>query len=99
MTTTIDHTDDTSHHIGAMNDTTPPDTEVSERSPGRRRFSAKYKAKVLAEYDAIEDRSVRGALLRRETVLVDADQMAQATRTWRRRSAGPTSWPSKGRSP
>jgi len=32
---------------------------------GRRQFSAKYKAKVLAEYDTLP-RSARGALLRRE---------------------------------
>jgi transposase-like protein len=48
-----------------MDDTAPPDPEVPERSLGRRQFSAKYKAKVLAEYDALP-RSARGALLRRE---------------------------------
>ena len=44
---------------------TPPDPEVPERSSGRRQFSAKYKAGILAEYEAV-DRSARGALLRRE---------------------------------
>ena len=44
---------------------TPQDPEVPERSSGRRQFSAKYKAKILAEYEAV-DRSARGALLRRE---------------------------------
>jgi len=48
-----------------MDDTAPPDPEVPERSLGRRQFSAKYKAKVLAEYDALP-RSARGAMLRRE---------------------------------
>jgi len=65
MTTTINHLDDTRHHAGAMDDTAPLDPEVPERSSGRRQFSAKYKAKVLAEYDALP-RSARGAMLRRE---------------------------------
>jgi transposase-like protein len=64
MTTTIDHDVKTRQAFGAMDDTTP-DPEVPERSAGRRQFSAKYKAKVLAEYDAL-DRSARGAMLRRE---------------------------------
>ena len=65
MTTTINHSDRARHHAGAMDDTAPPDPEVPERSLGRRQFSAKYTAKVLAEYDALP-RSARGALLRRE---------------------------------
>ena len=65
MTTTINHSDRARHHAGAMDDTAPPDPEVPERSLGRRQFSAKYKAKVLAEYDTLP-RSARGALLRRE---------------------------------
>jgi transposase len=65
MTTTIKHLDPARHHAGAMDDTAPPDPEVPERSLGRRQFSAKYKAKVLAEYDTLP-RSARGALLRRE---------------------------------
>src|ERR1022692_1143389 len=65
MTTTIKHLDHARHHAGAMDDTAPPDPEVPERSLGRRQFSAKYKAKVLAEYDALP-RSARGAMLRRE---------------------------------
>jgi transposase-like protein len=48
-----------------MTDLTPPDPEVRDRSSGRRRFSAKYKTRILAEYEAL-DRSERGALLRRE---------------------------------
>ena len=65
MTTTINHLDDTRLHAGPMDDTAPPDPEVPERSSGRRRFSAKYKAAILTEYDSL-DRSARGALLRRE---------------------------------
>ena len=65
MTTTIDYNVKTRQAFGAMDDTTPPDPEVPERSSGRRQFSAKYKAKVLAEYDTLE-RSARGAMLRRE---------------------------------
>ena len=42
-----------------MDDTAPPDPEVPERSSGRRQFSAKYKAKILAEYEALP-RSARG---------------------------------------
>jgi len=41
-----------------------PDPQVSERAR-RRSYSAKYKAEVLAEYDAA-DRDGRGALMRRE---------------------------------
>jgi len=65
MTTTINHLDRARHHAGATDDTAPPDPEVPERSLGRRQFSAKYKAKVLAEYDTLP-RSARGAMLRRE---------------------------------
>src|SRR5664279_4092552 len=77
MTTTIDHLDDARLHAGAMDDTAPPDPEVPERSSGRRRFSAKYKATILAEYDAL-DRSDRGALLRR------AGLYSSLITTWRR---------------
>jgi transposase len=65
MTTTINHFDETRLHAGAMDETAPPDPEVPERSSGRRQFSAKYKAKILAEYDALP-RSARGEMLRRE---------------------------------
>jgi transposase len=77
MTTTINHLDDTRHHAGAMDDTAPPDPEVPERSAGRRQFSAKYKAKILAEYDALP-RSARGAMLRREGLY------SSLITTWRR---------------
>jgi transposase len=41
-----------------------PDPQVPERAT-RRSYSAKYKAAILAEYDAL-DRDGRGALMRRE---------------------------------
>src|ERR1039458_2003515 len=77
MTTTINHLDRARHHAGAMDDTAPPDPGVPERSSGRRQFSAKYKAKILAEYDALP-RSARGALLRREGLY------SSLITTWRR---------------
>ena len=77
MTTTINHLDRTRHQAGAMDDTAPPDPEVPERSLGRRQFSAKYKAKVLAEYDTLP-RSARGAMLRREGLY------SSLITTWRR---------------
>lgn len=50
---------------GAINDTNDPDPEVPERARGPRRYSAKYKARVLAEYETL-DNAGKGALLRRE---------------------------------
>ena len=65
MTISTLATDDTNLHNGAMNDHDSKNPEVLERSAGRRQFSAKYKAKILAEYDTLS-RLERGALLRRE---------------------------------
>src|ERR1035437_8301242 len=65
MGSTIHHAVTTRQDSGAMSDLTPPDPEVRDRSSGRRRFSAKYKMRILAEYGSL-DRSERGALLRRE---------------------------------
>jgi transposase len=65
MTTTINHLDDPRHHAGVVDKTEAPDPEVPERSAGRRQFSAKYKARILAEYEALP-RSARGEMLRRE---------------------------------
>lgn len=42
-----------------------PDPQVPVRGRGRRQFSAKYKARILDEYESL-DRGGRGALLRRE---------------------------------
>ncbi|MGH3500519.1 MAG: transposase [Nocardioidaceae bacterium] len=41
-----------------------PDPQVPER-PTRRRYSAKYKARILAEYEGL-DKQGKGALMRRE---------------------------------
>ena len=67
MTTTINHSDVTRQHAGAMDDTTDPDPEVPERSTGPRRFPAAYKARILAEYDTL-GKAEKGALLRRENL-------------------------------
>ena len=48
-------------HAGRVND---PDPEVPERAT-RRRYRARYKLDILAEYDTL-DRDAKGALLRRE---------------------------------
>jgi transposase len=52
-------------HTGAMDDTTDPDPEVPERARGPRRYSARYKARILEEYERL-DKAAKGALLRRE---------------------------------
>lgn len=65
MTTTINHFEAVQLQAEEVHNTDPPNPEVPERSKGRRQFSAKYKAKVLAQYDQLP-RSARGAYLRRE---------------------------------
>ena len=50
---------------GAMDDIIDPDPEVAERARGPRRYSAKYKAQILEEYERL-DKAGKGALLRRE---------------------------------
>jgi transposase len=52
-------------HTGAMDDTTDPDPEVPERARGPRRYSVRYKARILEEYERL-DKAAKGALLRRE---------------------------------
>lgn len=42
-----------------------PDPEVPERARGPRRYSARYKAQLLDEYERL-DKASKGALLRRE---------------------------------
>jgi transposase len=65
-----------------MEPTSVPDPEVPEVARGRRRYSAKYKARILAEYDALA-RSERGAFLRREGLY------SSLVSTWRtQRDAG-----------
>jgi transposase len=65
MTMTATTIDDTERQTEGVIEPPTPIPEVLERSSGRRQFSAKYKAKILAEYDALP-RLERGALLRRE---------------------------------
>ena len=64
MTTLVHHSVDERAHAGAVN-TTDPDPEVPEKARGPRRFSASYKARILADYEAL-DKAGKGALLRRE---------------------------------
>jgi transposase-like protein len=65
MATSIHDSLDARAQSGAMDDTTDPDPEVPERARGPRRYSAKYKAQVLDEYERL-DKAGKGALLRRE---------------------------------
>ena len=65
MTTTTNHSLNAHAQAGAMGDTTDPDPEVPERARGPRRYSAKYKAQILEEYERL-DKAAKGALLRRE---------------------------------
>jgi transposase len=65
VTTTTDHSLNAHAQTGAMDDTTDPDPEVLERAHGPRRYSASYKARILAEYERL-DKAAKGALLRRE---------------------------------
>lgn len=65
MTTTIHDSLESRGHAGGVNDTTDPDPEVPGRARGPRRYSAKYKAQVLDEYERL-DKASKGALLRRE---------------------------------
>ena len=65
MTTTTDHSLDARTQSGATDDMTGPDPEVPERARGPRRYSARYKAQILEEYERL-DKASKGALLRRE---------------------------------
>lgn len=49
--------------VGAMDDSNDPDPEVLERTRGPRRYSAKYKAWILDEYERL-DKAAKGALNR-----------------------------------
>lgn len=55
----------------------PPDPEVPEKKP-RRKFTAKYKLRILAEADACTQQGQLGALLRREGLY------SSYLTTWRR---------------
>jgi len=65
VSTTIPDSLDVRAQSGAMNDTSDPEPEVPERARGPRRYSAKYKAQILDEYERL-DKAGKGALLRRE---------------------------------
>jgi transposase-like protein len=65
VTTTTDHSLDAGAQSGATDDMTEPDPEVPERARGPRRYSARYKAQILEEYEGL-DKAAKGALLRRE---------------------------------
>jgi len=65
MTVTIHDSVDARAQSGAVVDNDDPDPEVLERAPGPRRYSAKYKAQILDEYERL-DKAGKGALLRRE---------------------------------
>lgn len=84
MTTPIE-----SRHSGGMDEV--PDPQVPPKAR-RRRYSAKYKAEILAEYENA-DREGRGALLRREglyTSLISAwrDQRDRGAKEALGRSGG-----------
>jgi transposase len=64
MTATIHHSDDSRAEARAMNES-DPDPEVLDRARPPRRFSASYKATILAEYDTL-GKGAKGQLLRRE---------------------------------
>lgn len=65
MSETITHSVAGRADAGAMDDTTDPDPEVPERARGPRRYSARYKARILEEYERL-DKAGKGALLRGE---------------------------------
>ena len=65
MDTTITHSLDAGVDAGVMEDNTDPDPEVPERARGPRRYPAKYKARILDEYEGLS-KGDKGALLRRE---------------------------------
>ena len=58
-------TDAAMRHDAPVTSNADPDPEVSERARGPRRFSAAYKARILAEYEGLS-KADKGALLRRE---------------------------------
>jgi transposase-like protein len=51
--------------VASTNDHGTPDPQVEARSTGPRRYSAEYKARILAEYEKL-DKKGKGSLLRRE---------------------------------
>jgi transposase len=64
MAVTTNHLVD-ARHDGGVHDHHDPDPEVPDRRRPPRRFSAAYKARILAEYEPLS-KADKGALLRRE---------------------------------
>src|SRR5512145_1088899 len=62
---TVEHSVGARAQAGGVEESTDPDPEVPERARGPRRYSAKYKARILEEYEGL-DKAGKGALLRRE---------------------------------
>ena len=65
MDMSITDSSDVRADAGVMEDDIDPDPEVPERASGPRRFRAKYKARILDEYEGLS-KGDKGALLRRE---------------------------------
>jgi transposase-like protein len=65
MVKSVPGSSDARARVDDVGDSTDPDPEVPERARGPRRYSAKYKAQVLGEYEQL-DKAGKGALLRRE---------------------------------
>jgi transposase len=65
MSTTIHDSLNSRVQSGGVENINDPDPEVPERARGPRRYSAKYKAQILDEYERL-DKAGKGALLRRE---------------------------------
>lgn len=63
MDTSITHSPDARAVAGITDTSTDPDPEVPERARGPRRYSAKYKVEILAEYEGLS-KADKGALLR-----------------------------------
>ncbi len=54
-------------HAGVVEEQRDPDPEVPAKARPPRRYTAAYKAKILAEYEQL-DKAEKGALLRRENL-------------------------------
>ena len=71
---------------GLRTDTQPPSTDLSQKAPKseviarktRRKFSAKYKLRILRELDVCQNRGERGLIMRREGLY------SSTVSTWRK---------------
>ena len=70
---------------GTATEARRPDPEVPEKAK-RRRFTARYKLRVLQEAEACREAGQLGALLRREGLY--SSHLAQWRRTWRSEGIG-----------